>query len=158
MARSILITDIAHFVGGPSARALLAEGAHVYGVDASFSDAAARAAFEEKAPGVRALSAQKPEEGEGVRGTARGGIDAVVRDAIERRGRGKEQDLTRLLLLHLRHGGARHREGFEDERLEGFVEVLVGCLVHWAPNGGPGVVVDEHIEAALGLDHPTIFR
>ena len=25
MARSILITDIAHFVGGPSARALLAE-------------------------------------------------------------------------------------------------------------------------------------
>ena len=60
MARSILITDIAHFVGGPSARALLAEGAAVYGVDASFTDASARSDFETRLPGVKALAEQDP--------------------------------------------------------------------------------------------------
>jgi len=59
MARSILITDIAHFVGGPSARALIAEGASIYGVDASFTDADARAAFEEKTPGVKTNSTSR---------------------------------------------------------------------------------------------------
>ncbi|MBX3447289.1 MAG: SDR family oxidoreductase [Parvibaculaceae bacterium] len=73
MTRSILITDIAHFVGGPSARALLAEGAAVYGVDASFADAAAREAFEAKLPGVKALAARTPEE--------------AVADVMERQGR-----------------------------------------------------------------------
>lgn len=78
MARSILITDIAHFVGGPSARALLAEGAHVYGVDASFGDAAARAAFEEKVPGVRALATQDPAEAVAAVIEAEGSLDVLV--------------------------------------------------------------------------------
>ena len=78
MARSILITDIAHFVGGPSARALLAEGASVYGVDASFSDAAARAAFEEKVPGVKTLPMIGPKEAVAAVIEAEGRLDVLI--------------------------------------------------------------------------------
>jgi len=78
MARSILITDIAHFVGGPSARALLAEGATVYGVDTSFSDASARAAFEEKVPGVKALPMTAPKEAVAAVIKAEGRLDVLI--------------------------------------------------------------------------------
>lgn len=78
MARSILITDIAHFVGAPSARALLAEGASVHGVDASFIDAAARAAFEKKVPGVKALAAQDPHEAVAAVLEAEGQLDVLI--------------------------------------------------------------------------------
>lgn len=78
MARSILITDITHFVGGPSARALLAEGARVYGVDASFADAAARAAFEAKVPGVKALPAQAPQDAVAGVVEAEGRLDVLI--------------------------------------------------------------------------------
>lgn len=78
MARSILITDIAHFVGGPSARALLAEGASVYGVDARFSDAAARAAFEEKVPGVKTLPMIDPKEAVAAVIEAEGRLDVLI--------------------------------------------------------------------------------
>ncbi|PKQ02444.1 MAG: short-chain dehydrogenase [Alphaproteobacteria bacterium HGW-Alphaproteobacteria-12] len=78
MARSILITDIAHFVGGPSARALLAEGASVYGVDARFSAAAARAAFEEKVPGVKTLPMIDPKEAVAAVIEAEGRLDVLI--------------------------------------------------------------------------------
>lgn len=78
MARSILITDIAHFVGGPSARALLAEGAAVHGVDASFIDASARSDFENKVPGVKALAAQDPHEAVAAVLEAEGRLDVLI--------------------------------------------------------------------------------
>ncbi|MFN4355333.1 SDR family oxidoreductase [Parvibaculum sp.] len=78
MPRSILITDIAHFVGGPSARALLAEGANVYGMDASFGDAAASAAFEAKLPGVKALAARTPEKAVADVMEAEGRLDVLI--------------------------------------------------------------------------------
>ena len=78
MARSILITDIAHFVGAPSARALLAECANVYGMDASFGDAAARAAFEAKVTGVKALAAATPEEAVAAVMEAEGRLDVLI--------------------------------------------------------------------------------
>lgn len=78
MARSILITDIAHFVGGPSARALLGEGATVYGVDASFSDASARSAFEEKVPGAKTLPTTDPKEAVAAVIEAEGRLDVLI--------------------------------------------------------------------------------
>ncbi|MCG8492059.1 MAG: SDR family oxidoreductase [Sneathiellales bacterium] len=58
----ILITDASHFVGKPGSRTLLREGATVYAQDASFTDASARAAFEEEVPGVKTLAEQLPKD------------------------------------------------------------------------------------------------
>lgn len=56
----ILITDIEHFVGTPSAKALLAAGATVYGTDPSYGDATARANAEAAIPGLKALPEVDP--------------------------------------------------------------------------------------------------
>jgi NAD(P)-dependent dehydrogenase (short-subunit alcohol dehydrogenase family) len=78
MARITLITDIAHFVGGPSAQALLKSGDIVYGVDASFTDAAARDAFEAKVPGVKTLAVQDPRDAVAAVLAAEGRLDVLI--------------------------------------------------------------------------------
>ena len=78
MARSVLITDIAHFVGAPAARRLIADGCAVYGTDESFGDAAARKAFEEKAPGVKTLIETDPEKAVAEVIAAEGKLDVLV--------------------------------------------------------------------------------
>lgn len=58
----ILITDAMHFLGTPGSKALTAEGATVYAQDETFTDSAARAAFEALVPGTVALTKQDPKE------------------------------------------------------------------------------------------------
>ncbi len=94
MTRSILITDITHFVGGPSARALLAEGARVYGVDTSFTDAAARTGFEAKVPGVKALPAQAPHEAVAAVLEAEGRLDVLINNDAWPAVRGPVEEAT----------------------------------------------------------------
>lgn len=54
-----LVTQVRHFVGLAAARALAADGVAVACQDASFSDAAARTAFQAEEPGLLALAAQE---------------------------------------------------------------------------------------------------
>ncbi len=56
----IFITDIQHFVGAPSAKALLAAGATVYGTDPAFADKAVRDEMEKAIPGLRTLAGSDP--------------------------------------------------------------------------------------------------
>ncbi|MGB0921127.1 MAG: SDR family oxidoreductase [Alphaproteobacteria bacterium] len=56
-----LVTEITHFVGLPAAAALADDGVTIAAHDASFTDNAAREAFEVAHPGFRALTAQEPE-------------------------------------------------------------------------------------------------
>ena len=55
-----LVTQVRHFVGLAAARALAADGVRVACHDASFADAAERAAFQAEHPGMAALAAQAP--------------------------------------------------------------------------------------------------
>lgn len=58
--RVALITDITHFLGGPAARALMAEGVTIYGMDAGFADEGKRAEFAKTLPGATLLSPKPP--------------------------------------------------------------------------------------------------
>tara|TARA_E500000305_G_scaffold41217_1_gene31791 strand:+ start:898 stop:1665 length:768 start_codon:yes stop_codon:yes gene_type:complete len=56
----VLITDLEHFVGRPSAKALLEAGATVYGTDPAFADANMRSAAEAALPGLKTVSGSDP--------------------------------------------------------------------------------------------------
>ena len=60
--RIVLITNIEHFVGGPVAAALAAQGATVVCHDKSFADAAAADEFAAANPALTAIRAQTPAE------------------------------------------------------------------------------------------------
>jgi NAD(P)-dependent dehydrogenase (short-subunit alcohol dehydrogenase family) len=60
--RIILVTNVTHFVGLPSAREMAAQGARVICHDSSFTDPSVRDAFAAKNPGLKPLSATEPEE------------------------------------------------------------------------------------------------
>ncbi len=58
-SRSVaVVTDVTHFIGTSSARALAEAGHEVWCQDADFADAQVRAAYEAAQPGLRALEAQ----------------------------------------------------------------------------------------------------
>jgi len=76
--RSVLVTNVRHFVGLPSAKALLADGAAVFCHDAAFADAGKRAAFAAAHPGLRPLAEQAPKELVAAVVQAQGRLDAVV--------------------------------------------------------------------------------
>ncbi|MEN8722812.1 MAG: SDR family oxidoreductase [Alphaproteobacteria bacterium] len=57
-----LITDAVHFIGKPGSRSLLSRGWQVFAVDDSFTDDAARAAFEDEVAGAVALAPAQPQE------------------------------------------------------------------------------------------------
>ncbi|MGB5092991.1 MAG: SDR family oxidoreductase [Parvibaculum sp.] len=59
--RVALITDFTHFLGAPAARAMMAEGVTIFGLDAGFADAATRSKYEAELPGMVALAPAKPE-------------------------------------------------------------------------------------------------
>lgn len=56
----VLITDIEHFVGMPSATALLAAGATVYATDPSYDDKATREKAETALPGLKTVAGFDP--------------------------------------------------------------------------------------------------
>jgi len=56
----VLITDIEHFVGLPSATALLAAGATVYGTDPSYDDKTQREKAEAALPGLKTIAGSDP--------------------------------------------------------------------------------------------------
>lgn len=56
--RTAILTDATHFVGDAIARRLSTDGYTVYAVDAAFTDAEKRAAFEALAPNIKALELQ----------------------------------------------------------------------------------------------------
>ncbi|MCG8690892.1 MAG: SDR family oxidoreductase [Minwuiales bacterium] len=56
----VLITHATHFVGGPAAREMAAQGARVVCHDESFTDAAAREAFAAERAGVETTDKQTP--------------------------------------------------------------------------------------------------
>ncbi len=60
--RTALVTDVMHFIGLSSARALQADGLRVLCQDASFTDASVRASFDADNPGLEALSGQSGAE------------------------------------------------------------------------------------------------
>lgn len=62
MSRSALITDLTHFIGQPSAQALLALNYQVFGTDDTFSNEEHRLAAEAASPGLIALAPSSPEE------------------------------------------------------------------------------------------------
>ena len=76
--RVALITDVTHFVGEPSAKALIAEGIAVYGIDPSFGDKTARAAFTSKVPGIQCLEINTAKETIGKIIKAEGQLDILV--------------------------------------------------------------------------------
>jgi len=76
--KTILITDVTHFIGKPGASILLREGATVYAQDASFSQSDARAKFKELVPGIRTLSEQEPEAVVAAVLEAEGTLDVLV--------------------------------------------------------------------------------
>ncbi len=57
---TILITDIEHFIGHPSAKALLEAGATVYGTDPAFTEAIVREKAEAAVPGLNAVPGADP--------------------------------------------------------------------------------------------------
>lgn len=60
--RTALLTDATHFVGDAIAKRLSTDGYIVYAVDAVFTDADRRTAFEALAPNIKALDIQAPAE------------------------------------------------------------------------------------------------
>ncbi len=74
----ILITDATHFLGKPGISALIRDGGQVYAQDASFTELAARQAFEELLPGVVALAEQDPEKVVEAVVAAAGRLDVLV--------------------------------------------------------------------------------
>jgi NAD(P)-dependent dehydrogenase (short-subunit alcohol dehydrogenase family) len=58
---TILVTNVIHFVGLPTARELTRQGARVWCHDRGFADAAARAAFQKDHPELTAAVAVEPE-------------------------------------------------------------------------------------------------
>lgn len=74
----ILITDIEHFVGKPSAQALLAAGATVYGTDPAYDDAAIRQKAEQSLPGLKTISGSDPVIAAGRVLETEGRIDVLI--------------------------------------------------------------------------------
>ncbi len=73
-----LVTEITHFVGLPAAEALVADGVTIAAHDESFTDEAARKAFEATHKGFRALTAQEPEDMVTECVKKMGGLDIVI--------------------------------------------------------------------------------
>jgi len=74
----VLITDIEHFVGMPSATALLAAGATVYGTDPSYGDKTQREKAETALPGLRTISGSDPAIAAGRVLEEKGRIDVLI--------------------------------------------------------------------------------
>jgi NAD(P)-dependent dehydrogenase (short-subunit alcohol dehydrogenase family) len=74
----VLVTDIEHFVGKPSATALLASGATVYGTDPSYDEAAMREASEQSIPGLKTISGSDPVAAAGRVLEVEGRIDVLI--------------------------------------------------------------------------------
>ena len=73
-----LMTEVTHFVGLPAAAALAADGVTIAAHDVSFTDPAARQAFEGNHKGYRALKAQEPEAMVAECVELMGGLDIVI--------------------------------------------------------------------------------
>jgi NAD(P)-dependent dehydrogenase (short-subunit alcohol dehydrogenase family) len=76
-SRTLLITNVGKFAGRAGTSAALAEGATVLATDTSFTDQAARQAWEAEFPGSVALAEQTPAE-VAAAVAARGRLDALV--------------------------------------------------------------------------------
>ncbi|MEQ9520525.1 MAG: SDR family oxidoreductase [Parvibaculum sp.] len=74
----ILITDIEHFVGAPSAKALIAAGATVYGTDPAFCDDVARKSAEAATPGLKTLPGGDPVSAANALLQTEGRIDTLI--------------------------------------------------------------------------------
>ncbi len=73
-----LVTNVLHFAGPPAVAALADAGFRVFGHDASFADADARARFEHERANVRALTAVEPAAIVAEALAAAGALDVVV--------------------------------------------------------------------------------
>lgn len=76
--RSVLITQVQHFVGRPAVRALLDAGARVVAQDDDFNDAGAAGAWESDFPGCVATGEQDPDRLVGLAVERFGRLDALV--------------------------------------------------------------------------------
>ncbi len=74
----ILITDLEHFVGYPSAKALLQGGATVYGTDPTYADKEARSAAEAALPGLKTIGGADPVTAAGRVLEETDGIDVLI--------------------------------------------------------------------------------
>ena len=77
-SRSVLVTNVQHFVGLPSAKAIAADGTMVFCHDAEFTDAGKRDAFAKAHPGLRVLAEQSPADLVAAVVKAAGRLDTVV--------------------------------------------------------------------------------
>ena len=58
----VLVTNVTNFAGLPAAREMASQGAIVLAHDSGFTEAEARGVFESENSGVKALSAQAPDD------------------------------------------------------------------------------------------------
>lgn len=77
-ARIALVTDTLHFVGLPTARALVEDGFRVFCHDVSFAPPGTRNTFNAENVGMTALAAQTPEAMVGEVMAAAGALDALI--------------------------------------------------------------------------------